>query len=67
MSVFLRYYLDMRKKNPGKKLPTLEEVKKKYVNYVLDATGKNLKETARILHVPSKSLQKKINIKLHHG
>jgi len=68
MSVFLRYYLDMsKKKNPGEKLPTLEEVKKKYVDYVLDATDKNLEETARILHVPPKSLQKKIKIEFHHG
>jgi transcriptional regulator with PAS, ATPase and Fis domain len=60
MSVYLRYYLDMKKKQiPGEKLPTLEEVKNNYVQYLLDMTDNNLKKTAEILDVPPVSLQKK--------
>lgn len=61
MSIYLSYYLDMKKKqNPGKKLPSLEEIKKNYVRYLLNETDNNLEETAKILNVPKASLQKKI-------
>ena len=37
MSIYLRYFLDMKsKQNPDKKLPSLEEVKNNYVSYLLD-------------------------------
>ncbi len=61
MSIYLSYYLDMNKKqNSGEKLPSLEEIKTNYVNYLLNITKKNLEETAKILDVPQTSLEKKI-------
>jgi transcriptional regulator with PAS, ATPase and Fis domain len=61
MSIYLSYYLDMKKKqNPREKLPSLEEIKKNYVRYLLNVTDNNLKETAKILDVPQTSLEKKI-------
>jgi DNA-binding NtrC family response regulator len=61
MSIYLRYYLDMKKKQtPDEKLPSLEEVKTNYVNYLLNVTDNDLEETAKILGVPPASLKKKI-------
>ncbi|UCE40957.1 MAG: hypothetical protein JSV17_16175 [Candidatus Aminicenantes bacterium] len=61
MSTYLGYYLEMkRKQNPGEKFPSLEEVKNNYVNYLLNLTDNNLKETAKILDVKPTSLEKKI-------
>ncbi len=61
MSIYLSYYLDMKKKqNPGKKLPSLEEIRKNYVRYLLNVTDNSLEETAKILDVPPTSLEKKI-------
>lgn len=61
MSIYLSYYLDMKKKqNHGENLPSLEEIKKNYVRYLLNVTDKNLEETAKILDVPKTSLEKKI-------
>ncbi len=62
MSIYLSYYLEMKKKQtPGEKLPSLEDIKKNYIQYLLNVTGKNLEETATILDVPSTSLKKNIN------
>ena len=62
MSIYLNYYLDMKKKQkPGEELPTLEEIKKNYMNYLLNVTQNNFEETAEILGVPQKSLEKDIN------
>lgn len=61
MSIYLGYYLDMRKKkNPGAKLPSLDEIKKNYIEYLLAVTDNNMEETARILEVSPTILQKKI-------
>jgi len=61
MSIYLSYYLDMKKKqNSVEKLPSLGEIKKNYVDYLLAVTDNNLEETAKILDVPQTSLQKKI-------
>lgn len=61
MSIYLRYYLDMKKRqNRSGKLPSLDEVKNNYVNYLLNVTNNNLQETAKILDVPPTSLQKRI-------
>jgi len=49
-----------KKQNPGKKLPSLEEIRKNYVRYLLNVTDNNLEETAKILDVPPTSLEKKI-------
>jgi hypothetical protein len=48
-----------RKQNPDKKLPSLEEVKNNYVSYLLDMTGHNIEEAAKILDVPPASLERK--------
>jgi hypothetical protein len=62
MSIYLSYYLELKKKqNPGEKLPSLEEVKKNYVSYLLNATNNSLEETATILDVPQNSLKKNSN------
>jgi transcriptional regulator with PAS, ATPase and Fis domain len=62
MSIYLSYYLDMKKKqNPREKLPSLEEIKKNYIQYLLNVTSNNLEETAKILDVPKTSLKKDIN------
>ena len=62
MSVYLHYYLDMRKQQDRSgRLPSLDEVKKNYVNYLLVVTHNNLEETAEILDVPPISLKKRIN------
>jgi transcriptional regulator with PAS, ATPase and Fis domain len=50
-----------KKQNPGEKLPSLEKIKKNYVNYLLYVTDNNLEETAEILDVPQTSLKKDIN------
>jgi len=62
MSMYLSYYLNREKKQkPGEKLPSLEEIKKNYVNYLLNVTDNNLEETAKILDVPPTSLKKDIS------
>lgn len=61
MSIYLSYYLDMKKRqNRSRKMPSLDEVKNNYVDYLLDLTHNNLEETAEILDVPPTSLQKRI-------
>jgi DNA-binding NtrC family response regulator len=50
-----------KRQNRSEKLPSLDEVKNNYVNYLLDVTDHNLEETAEILAVPPTSLQKRIN------
>ncbi len=62
MSIYLDYYLDMKKRqNCSGELPSLDEVKNNYVSYLLDVTNHNLEETAAILDIPPTSLQKRIN------
>lgn len=63
MSIYLSYYLDMiKKKNSGEKLPSLEEIKKNYVDYLLAATDNDFEETAKILDVSKAALLKKTAI-----
>jgi transcriptional regulator with PAS, ATPase and Fis domain len=50
-----------KKQNPREKLPSLEEIKKNYIQYLLNVTSNNLEETAKILDVPKTSLKKDIN------
>jgi transcriptional regulator with PAS, ATPase and Fis domain len=49
-----------KKQNPDEKLPSMKEIKKNYVRYLLNLTDNNLEETANILDVPQTSLEKKI-------
>jgi transcriptional regulator with PAS, ATPase and Fis domain len=52
--------LDSIKKNPkGGKLPSLDELKKDYVKYLLQLTDNDIGEAAEILDVRKTSLQKK--------
>jgi DNA-binding NtrC family response regulator len=61
MSVYLSYYLELKKKQkPGEKLPSLEDIKKNYIQYLINVTDNNLEETATILDVPQTSLKKNI-------
>ena len=61
MSIYLNFFLDMKKnQNAKEKLPSLEEVKRNYIRYILKLTGNSLDETAEILDVPRTTLQKKI-------
>jgi transcriptional regulator with PAS, ATPase and Fis domain len=61
MSIYLSYYLEMQQKqNLDKKLPSLNEIKSNYINYLLDLTKNDLEETAKILDVPKSSLLNKI-------
>lgn len=61
MSIYLSYYLDMKRKfNSSKNLPSLKEIKTQYVSYLLNMTKNDLEETAKILNVPKESLLKNI-------
>ena len=61
MTIYLNHYLEMRKiQNAEEKLPSLEEIKRSYIHYILKVTDNNLDETAEILDVSRTTLQKKI-------
>jgi transcriptional regulator with PAS, ATPase and Fis domain len=61
MSIYLNHYLEMRNnQNTEEKLPSLEEIKRNYIHYILKVTDNNLDETAEILDVSRTALQKKI-------
>jgi transcriptional regulator with PAS, ATPase and Fis domain len=61
MTIYLNHYLEMRKiQNAEEKLPSLEEIKRSYIHYLLKVTDNNLDETAEILDVSRTTLQKKI-------
>lgn len=65
MSVYLGHFLNMKKsKTPGEDLPSLKEIKSNYIQYLLDVTGNDIEETAKILDVPRNDLEKKINEEL---
>lgn len=60
---YLYYYLATNKKNPPlDNLPTLENLKKEYISYLLKLTGYDVNETARILKISPESLSKKLDI-----
>jgi ActR/RegA family two-component response regulator len=62
MSVYLGYYLNREKsQKAGEDLPSLKEIKSNYIQYLLNVTGNDLEETAKILDVPRASLEKDIN------
>jgi DNA-binding NtrC family response regulator len=41
-------------------LPTLEELKKEYICYLLDMTRENVEEVAQILHLPKDILLREL-------
>lgn len=52
----------MNKKNPpSNNLPTLENIKKEYVRYLLKLTDNNVSEIAEILDIPGEALNKKLD------
>jgi DNA-binding NtrC family response regulator len=61
MLMYLRHYLDLQKnKHPHQKLPSLEEIKQKYIRYLLDFTQNDMEEAAKILDVSPSFLEKEI-------
>lgn len=59
---YLYYYLTTNKKNPSlNNLPTLENLKKEYVRYLLKLTDNNVSEIAGILDIPGEALNKKLD------
>ena len=59
---YLYYYLTTNKKNPSlNNLPTLENLKKEYVRYLLKLTDNNISEIAEILDIPGEALNKKLD------
>jgi len=61
---FLYYKLLTKQSNTVESLPTLEELKMDYIQYLLKITGNNLNETATILEIPPLLLNKKIKDKV---
>jgi len=66
--MFLYNYLERNIKNPYKKrLPTVEELKRSYISYVLEVNKNNICETAKILGISKKRLEKLIEkYRLYH-
>ena len=59
---FLSLYLGRNSRDGSHSgFPTLEELKRDYINYLLDITGENVEEVADILRLPKKSLSRKLN------
>ncbi|MEA2005558.1 MAG: helix-turn-helix domain-containing protein [Acidobacteriota bacterium] len=59
--MFLYNYLERNIKNPYKKrLPTVEELKRSYISYVLEVNKNNICEAAKILGISKKRLEKLI-------
>jgi DNA-binding NtrC family response regulator len=59
---FLTYYLDCHKNIlTDYSLPTLDELKKDYISYLLELTDHDTHAVADILHLPPKTLCLKLN------
>jgi len=59
---YLYYYLTMNKKNPPlDNLPSLDNLKKGYIRYLLKLTDYNVNETAQILNLSLAALYKKLD------
>ncbi len=59
---YLDYYLTLNKKNPPmNNLPTLDNLKKDYICYLLKLTDYDINETAYILNISPAILQKKLD------
>ncbi|HEM49098.1 MAG TPA: hypothetical protein ENO27_02690 [Caldithrix sp.] len=61
---FLYYKLLINHLDRIDSLPTLDEIKMDYIQYLLKITGNNLAETANILEIPPPLLNKKIKTKV---
>jgi len=59
---FLSIYLGQDNREGSRSgLPTLEELKMDYINYLLDITGENIEEVADILRLPKESLSRTLH------
>jgi DNA-binding NtrC family response regulator len=61
---YLYYKLLTKQSDRDDSLPTLEELKMDYIQYLLKITGNNVAETANILEIPPPLLNKKIKEKV---
>ncbi|MFC2166122.1 helix-turn-helix domain-containing protein [Acidobacteriota bacterium] len=61
MSKYLYYYLFLdNKKRPNENLPSLQNLKKDYIGYILKVTDSNISEASKILQVSPPTLYKKL-------
>ncbi len=70
MIKYLQIVLDVRRKVAGEDpeaLPTLEELKSEYIEYLLDRTFCNKTETARILNISRTALYYRLSIQQMGG
>jgi DNA-binding NtrC family response regulator len=61
---YLSYYLHLKKKEhlaAKESFPTLEELERDYIGYLLSLTGYNITETAKILHISRTALYQRLN------
>lgn len=62
MTTYLRYYLNLnRKSSSSENLPTLDNLKREYIDYLLKLTDKNINTTAEILDISRTALLDKLN------
>lgn len=62
MPTYVQHYLSLKKKKVNSNhLPSLEKLKREYINYLLKVTENRINETAEILNIPHASLCQKLN------
>ena len=62
MITYLKYYLNNSKKaSSSDSLPTLENLKKEYIDYLFKLTDKNIHTTAEILDISRTALLDKLS------
>lgn len=62
MTTYLRYYLNLNRKiSSPEDLPTLDNLKREYIDYLLKLTDKNINTTAEILDISRTALLDKLN------
>ena len=67
MPKYLYYYLFLDGKKPLKEdLPSLQNLKKDYIGYILKLTNCNISEASEILHISPPTLYKKLKKLIAH-
>ena len=62
MIAYLKYYLNQNKKASSTDgLPTLDKIKKEYIDYLLRLTDKDIHQTAAILKISRTALLDKLD------
>jgi DNA-binding NtrC family response regulator len=62
MIAYLKYYLNQNGKTPSlDSLPTLDNIKKEYIYYLIKLTDKNIHKTAEILDISPTVLLDKLD------